>query len=309
MDLVFPLSTEDQFYFSDEGVQRTLKRPVVVSSTESIRQANSKIALFEALSGLPNLLPEHQTVSSLPETIDALGRLSNTHDAALMKLDTAAGGAGMLCVGTPPPDSAPSVGRRWHRLSVVQKALELAEEPSTAALPLAPELGALIGDGAKTNWPRQIVAYLPGSEYSVDVLSDRGTPLGGVVRLRSASVGGLATEAETVDEPDVLNAAYTVAQELKLSYVSNIQFRRDTDGAPKLLEINPRLPGTIALTVASGLNLPLAAVCLALGETLDLPKPQIGLRVSRYQGCVFHRGVAGNIDAPWSAPSWTDDVP
>ena len=60
----------------------------------------------------------------------------------------------------------------------------------------------------------------------------------------------------------------------------------DIDGAAALLEINPRIPGTIGLTTASGPNLPLAAVALALGERLALPEPRAGVRAYRYAGLV-----------------------
>jgi hypothetical protein len=164
---------------------------------------------------------------------------------------------------------------------------EAGGEPS----PALPVRGGGTPPGANGDWPRLAVAYLPGDEYSVDVLCERGRVLGGVVRLRHAAVGGLALCAETRAEPDVLEAAARVAAALKLSYVNNIQFRRDGSGRPRLLEINPRIPGTIGLTVEAGLNLPAAAICLALGATPSLPEPELGVVVMRFRGGVFARGL------------------
>jgi len=266
-DLFFPFSTWDQDFFSRPEVRAQIDLPCVVSSTGAVAAANGKLSLFAAMSAHEELLPEHSVVRDPDEALEALENLVKHHGAALLKTDRGAGGSGMLCVGRPERDPAPVPGRRWLRLNEV---LDI----------LARETG---------DWPRQAVAWLPGDEYSVDVLGDEGELLGGVVRKRSAAIGGLATEAVTVDEPDVLDAAEVVLRELSLSYVNNIQFRRDAAGQPRLMEINPRIPGTICLTVESGLDLPLAACCLAMGERLPLPEPEIGVRVLRYAGAAFTR--------------------
>lgn len=267
-DLLLPLSTEDQDLFCRPEVQDGLGLPIVVSSPEAVAAANGKISLFAALAELPELLPDHRTVGGPRAAIQALDELIGRHGAALLKTDRGAGGAGMLCVGRPPSDPSPVKGRTWLDLEAAREAVERAPESS---------------------WPRQAVAWLPGREYSVDLLGDRGEPLGGAVRLRRSAVGGMALEAETVDEPEVLRAAERILAELGLSYVNNIQLRRDAGGAPRLMEINPRIPGTIGLTVEAGLNLPLAACCLALGVRLALPRPEIGLRVLRYAGALYTR--------------------
>ena len=148
------------------------------------------------------------------------------------------------------------------------------------------------GPGAR--WPQLANAYLPGDEYSVDVLCDEGRVLASVVRRRDAAVGGLATTAQVVDEPDVDAAAREVVEAVGLSHVANVQFRRDAEGAPRLLEINPRTPGTIGLSVAAGFNLPLAAFARALGGELELPPaPRYGLSCFRYQGMVLSDGRNG----------------
>ena len=52
--------------------------------------------------------------------------------------------------------------------------------------------------------------------------------------------------------------------------VVNVQAKLDRDGRPALLEVNARFPGTIALTQAAGVDMPLLAVQGALGG--DLPQ-------------------------------------
>lgn len=289
VDLVCPLSTEDQTFFSSPQVLRRLAPlPVMVSEHEAVGKANGKISLFDALVGHPDLLPDFEIVAGPEQALEAIEKLVAGSGAALLKTDTGSGGAGMICVGNPATDPAPAKGRRFWPLDLVRMVVQGQLDAEATPKDLA-------GLTSADDWPRIAIAYLPGSEYSVDVLADRGECLGSVVRLRLAADGGLATVAEVVDEPDVEEAALKVAQSLGVSYVNNIQFRRDAHGVPKLLEVNPRLPGTIGLTVEAGLNLPLAAFCLALGVRLPLPRPEIGLRVMRFFGCVFARESASAV--------------
>lgn len=290
VDLVLPLSTEDQAFFCQRAVQQALAPAVVVvSSPDAVAKANGKVSLFEALARLNSVLPEFAVVKGPAEAVAALRTLCERHGAALLKTESGTGGRGMLCVGTPDSDPAPARGRQFLPL----EALDAAAAGDPLAL-LHPPLAGLVDPSAE--WPRLAVAYLPGAEYSVDVLADEGETLAAVVRERSAADGGLATVAQVVSAPDVEDAARLVAEALHLSYVNNIQFRRDKDGTPRLLEINPRIPGTICLTVEAGLNLPLAACCLALGEKMTLPAPEIGVQVMRFAGAVFTRRPAEPID-------------
>ena len=56
-----------------------------------------------------------------------------------------------------------------------------------------------------------------------------------------------------------------------LSWVGNVQSRRDRAGAARLLEVNPRFPGTMPLTVAAGVDMP--AICLAMALGSPAPSP------------------------------------
>mgnify|MGYP000349666652 CR=1 FL=1 len=59
-----------------------------------------------------------------------------------------------------------------------------------------------------------------------------------------------------------------IARRVGIRYVANVQFRRDFSGRPRLLEINPRFPGTMSLTVAAGVNMPELCLRDACGEAL-----------------------------------------
>lgn len=102
-----------------------------------------------------------------------------------------------------------------------------------------------------------IQEWLPGEEYSVDTyVSQAGNVLAAVPRIRMKTDSGIAVTARTVHHQDVIDLAIALAKHVGLTYVANIQFRRAVDGTPKLLEINPRFPGTLPITAAAGIDIP-----------------------------------------------------
>lgn len=111
--------------------------------------------------------------------------------------------------------------------------------------------------------------FLPGTEYSVDVyLRADGHAVVSVVRERMKIDSGIAVAARTVHLPLLADAAVAAARAVGIRYVGNVQFRRDSEGEPRLLEINPRFPGTLPLTRLAGVDLPALLVAELGGDTM-----------------------------------------
>jgi carbamoyl-phosphate synthase large subunit len=109
--------------------------------------------------------------------------------------------------------------------------------------------------------------HLPGEEHSVDVLATPdGRFLAAVPRLRLKVDSGVAVAGRTLHDPELETLARDVATILGLSWVANVQTRRDAAGAPRLLEVNARFPGTMPLTVAAGIDMPAICLSMALGR-------------------------------------------
>lgn len=114
---------------------------------------------------------------------------------------------------------------------------------------------------------------LPGAEYSVDVLiAADGQVLAAVPRERLKVDSGVAVAARTVVDPELQELAGRAALAVGIRGVANVQLKRDRQGRPRLLEINPRLAGTMELTVLAGANLPALWVELAEGRTVTPPQ-------------------------------------
>jgi carbamoyl-phosphate synthase large subunit len=111
---------------------------------------------------------------------------------------------------------------------------------------------------------------LPGDEFSVDVFANAaGSVIAAVPRTRTRVDSGVSIAGRTVRDPELESTAADVARAIGLTGVANVQLRYDVNGVAALLEVNPRFPGAMPLTIAAGVDMPSLALDLALG--LDLP--------------------------------------
>jgi carbamoyl-phosphate synthase large subunit len=129
---------------------------------------------------------------------------------------------------------------------------------------------------------------LPGDEFSVDVLADAsGTVVAAVPRTRTRVDSGVSIAGRTLHDEGLESTAAAVARAIGLVGVANVQLRYDANGIPALLEVNPRFPGALPLTIAAGVDLPSLAVDLALGVPLPARLPFQDLANVRYLEDVF----------------------
>lgn len=98
--------------------------------------------------------------------------------------------------------------------------------------------------------PLVLMPYLPGPEYSVDILADKGSVLAAVARRKENGLQYLENSGEA------LELACACATAMQADGLVNVQTRNDSSGNPVLLEINMRPSGGIGYTQHSGVNLP-----------------------------------------------------
>jgi carbamoyl-phosphate synthase large subunit len=125
--------------------------------------------------------------------------------------------------------------------------------------------------------------FLPGEEYSVDVYVRRdGKVIAAVPRDRMKIDSGIAVASRTIDLPDIIKSAVATAETIGIRGTANVQFKRAADGVFKLLEVNPRFPGTLPLTGAAGVDMPKLMADELEGRTLPDHVPFEELMVVRY---------------------------
>lgn len=123
--------------------------------------------------------------------------------------------------------------------------------------------------------PVIVQEFIPnGGERGVYTLYDWESTLSGVTvqqRLRSNHPdGGPSTLRETVSDPDLVAETDRLLSEIGWQGVAMAEYRIDpaTDEA-KLIEVNPRLWGSLKLTVAAGMNAPVMLYDLAATGDCD----------------------------------------
>jgi carbamoyl-phosphate synthase large subunit len=133
-----------------------------------------------------------------------------------------------------------------------------------------------------------IQAHLPGDEFSVDVLAGLdGHVIAAVPRSRERVDSGVSIAGRTVRRAELEETAAAVARAIGLTGVANIQLRYDSSGRPALLEVNPRFPGAMPLTIAAGVDMPSLLHDLVLGHSVPEHIDFIELANVRYLEDVF----------------------
>jgi carbamoyl-phosphate synthase large subunit len=156
-----------------------------------------------------------------------------------------------------------SGGRGVRRVEAAADALELAGSPNGEDMILQ--------------------ELLPGAEYTVDVLVRQdGLLVAAVPRERLRIDSGVAVAARIVRDAELERAAASVMRALGLVGLCNVQLKVSRAGRPALLEVNPRPAGTLPLTVAAGVDMPVLAVADAVGEPVAPVEDYDEIAIVRY---------------------------
>lgn len=104
------------------------------------------------------------------------------------------------------------------------------------------------------------------------------------------ALGGVSVLCEGIPLlPDITEAADHLVRTIQLEGCSMVEFRRDAEGRPVLMEINPRIGGSVGLAIASGVNFPRMVYAWATGEPLhEVPTYEVGRRLRWLGGDVWN---------------------
>ena len=124
--------------------------------------------------------------------------------------------------------------------------------------------------------------YLPGEEYTVDILSDmEGNYIMAVPRLRIRTLGSYTYKGEVVMDREIITICKWICNYLKLKGVNCIQLKRDKNDKPKLVEINPRFGGSTHFTTLAGANFAQMLIDIGFGKKIKIPKIK-PMKIIRY---------------------------
>jgi len=128
-----------------------------------------------------------------------------------------------------------------------------------------------------------ICEYLPGDEYTVDCLTDKNGDLCVISpRSRQRLMAGVCVAGKTEAlTSEIKNIAEKINAILSFEGLWWFQIKKDQNNKWKLLEISTRCAGTMCLTRAKGINLPLLSVYVAMGCDVEVDANQMGVTIDR----------------------------
>lgn len=149
--------------------------------------------------------------------------------------------------------------------------------------------------------------WLPGRREAVTVFYARGqfwARMAQVSHREWPILGGASVLCETISLPaDIGEDATRLVQAMDLEGCSMVEFRRDRQGRPVLMEVNPRMGGSVALAISAGVNFPALLYAWKLDQPLtDCSAYRAGKRLRWLAGdvwnlkCVFEN--QGRPDVP-----------
>ena len=128
-----------------------------------------------------------------------------------------------------------------------------------------------------------ICEYLPGDEYTVDCFTDRHGVLRVVCpRTRERIRAGIAVRSRNLPEsPEIRAVAEDINSRLSFNGAWFFQLKRNAAGEFRLLEIAPRIAGTMGLTRNLGINMPLLTLYNFWGFDVTIVSNEANLLLDR----------------------------
>jgi carbamoyl-phosphate synthase large subunit len=269
---VLPLVTKELIPLSLHRNEFDLAGAKLLTMPASVLEiANDKSKLYQFLQSHNIAVPDFRVVHTLQQFEEAVKELGYPGKRICFK----------------PAVSNGSRGFRIISGEIDEHALLFNEKPNSTYISFNDAIRIL---SLKAFPPLLVSRFLPGKEYSIDCLADNGEPIVVVPRYRYKMLNGISVEGEFVQDIPIIKYCNQIISQLKLHGNIGIQLRNDEKGIPMILEINPRVQGSISAALGAGINLPV----LGIKQSLDIPilpeelEVRWGTRFSRYWNEVFY---------------------
>lgn len=271
ISVIMPLVTKELFVFAKHKEKlKNLSVKAMVSDSYSLNIANDKGKLYNFLKDKGSFLPDYSIATKFEDFLTGIKKLNFPVKPVCIKPCISNGSRGFRVIDNKinegdmlfnyKPDST------YVNFKVIEQIL------------------------SNYSFPELLVCeYLPGAEYSVDCVAHRGEMTIAVPRIRTKMVGGISVEGQIVENMELIRMSKEIIQLLKLHGNIGIQYKLSDENQMKLLEINPRVQGTIVAALGAGVNLPLLALKKELG--LEITEEELsvkwGTRFIRYWNEVY----------------------
>ncbi|HZA42202.1 MAG TPA: ATP-grasp domain-containing protein [Nitrososphaeraceae archaeon] len=134
--------------------------------------------------------------------------------------------------------------------------------------------------------------FLPGTEYTIDVLSDLDKKaILAVPRIRIQTKAGISTKGRILKNRRIEEECKQIADFIGIRGPCCIQMKEDANGIIKLVEINPRMGGGTIFTTLAGANFPMMLIDMVEHKQVKMPEVN-EITVIRYYEEIVIRAAA-----------------
>ena len=270
VDIYFPtISAEISAISSRRSEFETDGTILSVSDFKAVEIANNKLQTYRLLEKCGISVPAYYAVHSIQDFIDGCAALGYPDKAVCLKIVNGSGSRGIRILDA-----------RRNRYDI------FAHEKPNSFFTVYEDMLSIL-KSAETLDEMMLVEYMPGNEYTVDLLAGHGEVLYIAGRENIVSLSGIAQESIVKK----IDSAYEISRAIvkALGFDGNIgfDFIKNAKGVPVIMDINPRITATVSVIAAAGLNLPYLRIKQLLGE--ELPKCHIdyGTRLKRRYGEIY----------------------
>lgn len=260
VDIIIPQNTLELKTLSK--YKYFLPAKVCISPSSSLIDSNDKFKLISIAKSLGIPVPKTYEVSSKSELISRSTALGWPEKKVVVKPKISSGSRG---------------------LAIIDEMIEprvnfLNSKPGSPDMNME-MLSLILGEEFDS---MMVMEYLPGPEYTVDVLRD----IIAIPRRRTAIKNGITFDGITENIEELAANSLKLGTNIGLDYAYGFQYKINESGEYAIIECNPRVQGTMVLSTISGCNIIYGAVKLALGEKIPRFNPRWGTRLMRYWGSV-----------------------
>lgn len=270
IDIFFPhLSMELPIILDNIDKFKNLGVKVAITDSQTLNIANNKFQLYEHMKKEGLRVPKYYHVGNVEELEENAKKLGFPKKDVVVKVTESSGSRGIRIVRG-------NLSRAENFLNRKPNSMEISMEDMYSTIIECKKMPDTI-----------VMEYLPGCEYTVDLLADHGKTIyiAGRRNYESSMSIAMATCIEKKDE------AYKLCEDIvsSLNLDGNIgfDFMLDENDQPVLTDLNPRITATIVLYKEGGLNLPYLRVKQLMGEDLPQIKVKYGINMKRRYWDVF----------------------
>lgn len=272
IDVVVPIVTRELFHFANQKIEFRKKGiTVLVSDYHALHIANDKSKLYEFLASKNIEVPDFRVVNNIDSFKQALKDLGYPSKKVCFKPSVSNGSRGFRII-----DDA-----------VDEFDLLFNYKPNSTFIKYDDSIRIL----SSQKFPELLVSeFLPGDEYSIDCLAVNGKCKLAVPRIRRKMNNGISVEGEFINNREIVNYCENIIEAVGLDGNIGIQVKGSEEGKYLLLEINPRLQGTVVAALGANINLPLLAVKKALDMEISNNELEVkwGTKFSRFWEEVYY---------------------